>query len=53
MVACVGRTGGGVKAPVECGVALKFATQVGPSAPMPCVDLPRPVLPISWSFAGN
>lgn len=43
----------GIEAPVECCVALKIAAQVGPSAPMPCVNLPRPVLPISWSFAAN
>jgi hypothetical protein len=43
----------GVEAPVECGVALKIPAQVGPSAPMPCVNLPRRVLPISWSSAAN
>jgi hypothetical protein len=51
MVASVGRTG--VEAPVECGVALKVVAQVGPSAPFLCVNMPRPVLPISWSFAAN
>jgi hypothetical protein len=51
MVACVGRTG--VEAPVEYDVVLKIAAQVGPSAPMTCVNLPRPVLSISWSFSAN
>jgi hypothetical protein len=43
----------GVEAPVEGAVSLKIAAQVGSSAPMRCVDLPRPVLPISWTFAAK